>query len=208
MFQRLIVDVRAVPNLIADRHVLSPAEVGRAAEFGNDGDRNRYVAGRVLLRSVVGTTLDRSPAEVPVVVIDGRPAIDTERPPQVSLSHSGDVVACVCGPFPVGIDVERVLDAEPEPTLVRRTCSVRERSQLARVADPAAEFTRFWTRKEALTKAAGVGLGVTLSLVDASRDRPGVPWPGRYRVHDLDDLPDGYLGAVAAQGVGWRVTRR
>lgn len=52
----------------------------------------------------------------------------------------------------VGIDIEGIRHAEPE--LIVRTMNAEEQAQIHSDRD----FTRFWTQKEAIVKAQGVGI--------------------------------------------------
>ena len=56
--------------------VLSPAEMARAARFGTDALRHRWMAGRSALRIVLGRTLGIDPAAVAIVRgVRGRPEL-------------------------------------------------------------------------------------------------------------------------------------
>ncbi|MFZ2631797.1 MAG: 4'-phosphopantetheinyl transferase superfamily protein [Desulfosalsimonadaceae bacterium] len=71
-----------------------------------------------------------------------------------SLSHKPEIVAGVVAGQPVGIDIEMVRPAPPG--LMKRITDAEER----RLAEPVTDlvFFRFWTAKEAVLKAVGVGL--------------------------------------------------
>lgn len=72
-----------------------------------------------------------------------------------SISHDAERVAAAVFPAPVGVDLERI--AKRRPALVERVLTRAERGLLPGPDDNA--FIRAWTAKEALLKAAGVGLG-------------------------------------------------
>jgi 4'-phosphopantetheinyl transferase len=183
---------------------LSPEEVNRAASFRRLEDRNRFVAGRRLARRLVGSATRLSPAAVRLVVTDGRVSIEGHPQLQVSISHSGEWVACVVSDRPVGVDVEQRL-AQLDPTLVRRSCTPRETAAIAAAPDSRAEFTRMWVRKEALVKAAGIGMAVPFDRLDVGDDVVALPSrPDGWRLADIEVGP-GYHGAVAATG-SWRTT--
>ncbi|RJP84769.1 MAG: 4'-phosphopantetheinyl transferase superfamily protein [Desulfobacteraceae bacterium] len=71
-----------------------------------------------------------------------------------SLSHKPEQVAGVAALQPVGIDIETVRPVRPG--LMERITDAEER----RLADPVTDlvFFRFWTAKEAVLKALGIGL--------------------------------------------------
>lgn len=96
----------------------------------------------------------------------GRPYLrppDPDRPaPDFNLSHSARHAVCVlwCGRGRVGVDVEEPIPASRAERLKGRVCSPRELALLPDSLEPTAlstEFTRIWTRKEALCKQDGRG---------------------------------------------------
>jgi phosphopantetheinyl transferase len=125
-------------------------------------------------------------------------AADVAAAPFVSLSHSGDLVACaVSAGGPIGIDVERIRPERPVAALAETAFGPREADAVLRLG--AAEFYRIWTLREAFIKAAGTaGLMDRTDLVPfgttAGRRIDGRDWHFQYR-----DLPGQYgLGLVAA----------
>lgn len=72
-----------------------------------------------------------------------------------SLSHKPDYVAGIVARVPVGIDLERIRPVSPG--MYQKIADAREWA-LAAKAEPLQTFFRFWTAKEAVLKAAGVGL--------------------------------------------------
>jgi phosphopantetheine--protein transferase-like protein len=109
-----------------------------------------------------------------------------------NLSHSDELaVIVVARGAQVGVDVERLRPLARVDALARLVCSAAEVAALG--ALPASErsdaFLRLWSRKEALAKATGAGLG------GLARPDP------RLRVSDLPAI-DGYVGAVATRRSG------
>lgn len=73
-----------------------------------------------------------------------------------NISHSGQYVTCVVSDRPVGIDIQVIRSYYPD--VARRVYNPRELEQIKNSADPAAEFTKLWTKKEAYLKMLGCGL--------------------------------------------------
>lgn len=72
-----------------------------------------------------------------------------------SISHKSSCVAGVVAPIPVGIDVERIRSVSP--ALYAKIATTEEWQQGGQ--EPELNlFFRYWTAKEAVLKAAGVGL--------------------------------------------------
>lgn len=175
------VHVWALP-LDAPQHVverLSPAlsddERTRADRFVFERDRRRFVAARGWLRAVLGQCLGVDAGEVRFEYsAAGKPSIaprPNQRPLHFNLSHSEELAVVAVTPLaPLGVDVERVRPLDDADALVARFFSRNEhRAFSALPADqrPPAFFA-LWTRKEALLKATGEGLGQPLSLVEVS----------------------------------------
>jgi 4'-phosphopantetheinyl transferase len=70
-----------------------------------------------------------------------------------SITHKPQYVGAVVAPSPIGIDIERI-DERPE-SLFQKTASVAEWGLADKTATT---FFRYWTAKEAVLKAAGIGL--------------------------------------------------
>ncbi len=86
-----------------------------------------------------------------------------------NLSHCKSAVMCVISNgAPVGCDIETT-QATIEPEVMRLCLSQLEQSLVTRSADPCVEFTKLWTRKEALLKLTGDGLSTDnlTSLLDS-----------------------------------------
>lgn len=81
-----------------------------------------------------------------------------------NISHSGIYVACAVADRPVGIDIQMI--SEYRPDVADRVCSKAELAEIAVSDNPAAEFTKLWTRKEAYAKWAGEGIGRVMSVTE------------------------------------------
>lgn len=180
---------------------LDDAERTQAARFAVDHVREPYVAAHGGLRLVLGRYLGEPPAALRFETrADGKPSLAGATTLHFNLSHSAGLAAvAVARTREVGVDVERRRAVHHEAGVARR---IMGDSELARYqALPERErcdfLLRLWARKEALVKAAGVGIRASL------RGVPSEPAEGdRFAVVDLD-VP-GYAAAVAAEGHDWR----
>jgi 4'-phosphopantetheinyl transferase len=149
-------DVRSHPALDAFESWCRPDEIARADRFRAAVDRDSHLAGRAIVRAVVGGWADCAPVDVEIVAVDGeRPhlAAPTLGGLSFSIAHSAGRIACAFrAGGPVGVDLE--------PRLARRVLTPRELAALDGLGGAAlvAAFLRAWTRKEALLKATGRGL--------------------------------------------------
>jgi 4'-phosphopantetheinyl transferase superfamily len=132
----------------------------------------------------------------------GRPYVPDDPELRLSVSHAGDVVlVALARGSRVGVDVEAVR----ERGIARLPAhALTERELEAFACDPSLElFLSYWTRKEALLKAAGVGLAVEPSLIDLPECGPGVSaLPEQFgaaeRWYANGIWLDGYVVALAA----------
>ena len=201
-------------------HLLAPDERDKAARFRFDIDRQRYVAGRVGLRVLIGRLLDTpankltftyGPKEKPSL------AANVDPPLEFNISHSGELILIALSRGrAVGIDVERIRADVAALDIAGRFFSENERNALARL-DPAVQCRAFfacWTRKEAYIKAQGDGLSLPLAAFDVTLvpgeparltgTRPNPAEAARWSLHDLPAGRD-YKAAVAVEGTGWKL---
>jgi 4'-phosphopantetheinyl transferase len=188
---------------------LSADERERAARFVFDVHRRRFVAARASLRRVLGLCLDRDPASLAFEYTDrGRPSLRLASHPDFdfNLAHSGDVALLALSSRTVGVDVEQRRDMPNALAIARRFFSRRELAALKRLPDDTRGqgFFSAWTRKEALIKAVGAGLGgleeIEVSLapdeIAAVLRAPG--GGGAWQLFHVEPSP-GFVGAVAVQ---------
>ncbi len=158
---------------------LSAAESLRAARFVRPADRARFVASRAFLRRVLGRYLGQPPQDVRFVSgPQGKPGVfpgGAAPALAFNLSHAGGwAVVGVARGASVGIDIEPTsahvgLDdlagvMSPREARAMRSCPP---------ADQARALLILWTRKEAVVKGEGVGLGAALDRIDATRPAEG-----------------------------------
>jgi 4'-phosphopantetheinyl transferase len=122
------------------------------------------------LRAALAEGLGLLPKQVPLERDrDGRPIVRGTAL-EVSVSHSvGVILVAVASGLRVGIDVE-VVRTGPWRLLPTHALTPRELRELDACSPGSwsAALLRYWTRKEALLKAAGVGLAVDPRSVEVS----------------------------------------
>jgi 4'-phosphopantetheinyl transferase len=211
----------ATPVVEQLARALSEDERARADRFVFDRDRRRFQAARGWLRAVLGQCLDIDAGEVRFdYSAAGKPSLaaaENLRLLHFNLSHSEDLAVVAVTPLaPLGIDVERLRPLDDADALVARFFSSNEiRAFTVLPADQrVAAFFALWTRKEALLKATGEGLGQPLSLVEVSF-LPAEPArvvaiadradrAARWRLEHLTPRT-GFVGAVAIERTDARV---
>lgn len=124
----------------------------------------------------------------------------------VSVAHSGDVVlVAIASTRDVGVDIEVLRPDVGGWALVEQALTEQERERLDAIAAPCRpeSFLHTWTRKEAILKAAGVGLGIDPRRIELDGlDVVSVPPEiGVAREWTLADVPlPGYAASVALRG--------
>jgi 4'-phosphopantetheinyl transferase len=173
--------------------LLTEAERQRRERFAMEGDRERFVIGRALARTMLSHYAAIRPREWRIDIDErGRPLLG-HRPPGVAdlrfnLSHTPGLIACaVAIGREVGVDVEHVGRQVVHDGIPERFFSPREVADLR--ALPADEqglvFFDYWTLKESYIKARGLGLALPLGQFSFSRHESRPP-----TISFAPELPD------------------
>jgi len=183
---------------------LSADERQRAARFHFEKDKNHYVAGRGMLREILGRLLGVEPGELVFAYgVHGKPCL--AMPPaknslHFNVAHSDSlVVYAVSREHEVGIDVERIRPVREVEDIAAHIFSEPERAQWHRFPDDKKTegFFNCWVRKEALLKARGDGIGEPLNQIETffNGDLPG---SGQFSLRSLLPALD-FAAAVATK---------
>jgi 4'-phosphopantetheinyl transferase len=198
------------PQLAACESLLSHDERARAAKFVLDPPRQTFVISRAALRKILGQYLGVAATNVKFVYdAFGKPQL-VDAALSFNVAHSGELtLIAVSRAGQLGIDVERMRNVETSLEIAAKNFHADELNVMrtAHAAEAANVFLRCWTRKEAILKSMGVGLGypldafnvLTVSSIDTPVELPGHEShaAARYWLCDLDPASD-YRAAVAA----------
>jgi 4'-phosphopantetheinyl transferase len=202
--------------------LLSEDERHHHARFQFERDRHAFLIARGHLRRILGAYLSLPPAGVAFDYTQyGRPCIAARESPlnpaefEFNLSHTRTLaVAAVARSLKVGVDIEEIRPIEL--SIAQHVFSAGEQQAL-RSLNPEqflAGFYRCWTRKEAVSKAEGLGLNMEFSRFSVSlgaSDPPRIEDAGDVLSHTwlLQDVPaiDGAIGALATSELPSRVMR-
>jgi 4'-phosphopantetheinyl transferase len=206
--------------LAALQPTLAPDEVQRAERFHFQRDRQHFIAGRALLRLILGRYLRMAPKQIPLAYTAyGKPFLASPADQgqySFNLSHSaGIALYAVTRARAVGVDIERIRSDLDHQQIAARFFSPAEQAQLLALPAPlrSPAFFRCWTRKESYIKAHGQGLSLPLDqftvsltpheparLVHSSAAGEALRWSLR------ELFPDpGYAAALTVEGQGWRL---
>jgi 4'-phosphopantetheinyl transferase len=198
---------------------LAEDERQKAADFLFEGDRERFVVSRGVLRALLGYYLHRPPGSLGFAYsAHGKPLLSEDFGICFSTSHShGLVLLAFTRGRDVGVDIERVRADLGLEGIAERCFSPREVATLHSLCNDLREqaFFACWTRKEALAKAEGKGLALPLCRFEVTLipgepavllDTNGHPLePTKWTLREL--IPDpGYVAALAIEGNGLRLS--
>ena len=192
-----------------DLSLFGEDERARVSRLRFEDDRRRFLVGAALVRILMGVGLGCHPRHVRVrrdcrqcggyhgpVTVEGADVVS------LSVSHaSSHVAVAISESGVVGIDIEDGRRPLSE-RVARSFLHPDERKSTVQEGD----LLRVWTRKEAVLKAAGVGLSVTPAEVvvgpgapaSVTRLPPSVCLPQPLNLFDFD--LEGAVGALAFAG--------
>lgn len=171
-----------------DEQELSASRRAKAATLSNANDRARSLCAGWALDAALRTVGLRE-REVTVVCDDhGKPFLKDHPHLHFNLSHSGKWAVCVLSDAPVGVDVEQIRSVDTV-RLAKRWLPENQAAELKTCppSEQTERFFKFWTQRESLLKAQGVGLSGISTAGETGY---------RFREYPLD----GYVLTVCAGG--------
>lgn len=190
------------PWLHDARNLIDAADRGRVERRRFAADRDDLMLGYALHRLLLAAALGRDAADVPLIRDErGCPRL-ADRSLWTSLSHvDGYIALAVTAIGPVGIDIELATRAAVMPEIAERVCHPADAAAIAGLVPPAWNIAllALWVRKEALLKAAGVGLEREMSGFSAPEIGllPLSPLAGEMTQLRMLDAGPRWVGAVA-----------
>lgn len=123
--------------------------------------RNRQNADNMLVGAALARYLLWQELRIPYTAVIaygsyGKPYLADYPKAHFNISHSGQYVGCSVCDRPVGIDIQEIVSYRSE--IAANVCNLAEMAQLGTSVEPAAEFARIWTKKEAFVKLTGNGI--------------------------------------------------
>lgn len=177
---------------------LGTQEIERTSRFKSAKLRQQYVASRAMLRALLADHTG-SPAASFNIYTDRRGKPICSGGPAVSISHSGDTVACaVMDATDIGIDVEFPTHSRDVAAIAERYFVHQEAEWLA--AGPPERFYMLWVLKESWLKATGAGIAGGLDKLCCTVVPPRIvpePDSAPCAALRLYTLGDGLLGIAA-----------
>ncbi|RCJ14501.1 4'-phosphopantetheinyl transferase [Nostoc sp. ATCC 43529] len=195
------------------RETLSSDEITRAERFHFPQHRQRFIAGRGILRSILGRYLGIQASEVKFNYQQrGKPVLAetfAKSGLKFNLSHSQELGLCAVNcQREIGVDLEYIRPVSDLEALAKRFFLAREYEMLRSLSSNQQQeaFFRYWTCKEAYLKATGDGLSqleeveVFLTPTEPAKLQISEDW-------SLFELvpANNYVSAVAVANFGWNL---
>ena len=184
---------------------LNESERERLAKFLREEPRNTFLASRALLRSVLAEKLHCPPLQLQIEPDANdkpqliAPQLNSPQRLHFNLSHCrGWVVLAVSDSGPVGVDIESTHRNNNILGIAKRFFQADEYALLAALPEAArAElFCELWTLKEAMVKAAGLGIGRMLAAVGVGIHDGEINWRLREDFSEVTKNPAALLYAI------------
>lgn len=159
--------IAAPTNVLSDvllqslTRLLSTEEQAQASRFRKQDDQQRYILAHGLKRLCLSQLLGIEAMELQFTIgPKGKPYCDNANAPAFNLSHSGNwVLLGLSSSGDIGVDVEYaervVSDAVAEYFL-----SADQLDTVRQDGRPQQRLMAYWTQKEAISKAFGLGLSI------------------------------------------------
>ena len=130
--------------------LLSNEKKEKVKRFRHPDDKKRTVCGEVLAKRAISEISRKKVEELYFETKkSGKPFCKNEHI-EFSISHSGDFCVCAVNETPIGIDIQKIVPYNEK--VARRVCSYEELEIIEKSRDKAREFTKIWTKKEAVLK--------------------------------------------------------
>jgi len=196
--------------------MIPKAEREKSKRFRLEILRTRYIKGHHLLRTLLGMYLgiDFFDQEFHYNQY-GKPSLKNEKDSNsiyFNLSNSENI--CVCAftkDGDVGVDMEKIHNMTNMDSIVERFFSPSENIKFCSLPEHSRKksFFKYWTRKEALLKAMGVGLSFPLDKFDVLSDEDNASQVSiitrhqnaetEWTLRDID-IFEGFASALALEG--------
>jgi 4'-phosphopantetheinyl transferase len=210
---RVFLDRLSKPDLDFLFQVLDSNEQSSANTFLKEADKHRYIAAHGVLRIFLNEMLGEKGYTIAKNAY-GKPYVP-QASIQFNLSHSGNMILLAfTNNIPIGVDVEQMRDIDNLDLIVKEYLHPNEVKELSacQLHESDQAFFSCWSKKEAVSKALGLGLSFPLNAFSVS----SVPLLGNWCLNLPLKHPqswtllafkpsDGYFAAIAAPKSGLMV---
>ena len=183
---------------------LTTSETERGNKYHQLKDRQRFVISRGAQRNILGRYLNQPAHALQFILGDNKkPYLPAQSGVnlQYNITHAGEWILLAVSHTPVGVDVEYIDTVFPFADILPEHFS-QEEVGFINSENQHDRFFTLWTRKEALLKATGQGLGEHLKStpsLDGAHELPGILL-GAEKDWEINsfNLIDDYKASIAA----------
>ncbi len=136
--------------------LLSEQRREQCLKFRHEQGRKTCAAAYLLLRQALREEYGLLEAPLFDYGEHGKPVLRQWPRIHFNLSHCKEAAICVVSDKPVGVDIESI--HRYSESLARYVMNDAEMETILHADNPAFEFTKLWTRKEAVVKLSGHGI--------------------------------------------------
>lgn len=189
------------------RELLDPSEIERATRFRFEVDRERFIIAHGSLRSLLGEQLSEDPARIQLERGPyGKPFVPGSEL-RFNLSDTKDAMLVgITKGQEIGVDIETMQRRVDHLAVSEHYFTPEEVEAIALSSDTKRRFLEYWTRKEAVLKASGVGIMDDLKVlrVDAALNEMTISHEAfvrhaaaEYHVHTMHLGPEHIISLAA-----------
>jgi 4'-phosphopantetheinyl transferase len=162
IFKILVADhYQSIKKLIPE--ILSDSEIEKANRIFSLTDKERYLASKYFLRTILSQWVDATPNQVDFITHEHKKP--TVKGVEFNISHTGEYIVIAVSPEVIGIDLEYINQSFDFGSLLDITFIKEEIEFIGNEPIDSAKFYTLWTRKEAVLKASGEGASNNLHLI-------------------------------------------
>ena len=190
------------------KSLLNQAELVRAGKYLQRKDHDRFIVSRGAQRIILGWYLSAPPEQLEFVLGDNKKShlfSEDGNPLHYNVSHSGDWVVLAIATSQVGTDVEFIDEAFKFQDILPDNFSKEEAAYINK-ENSIERFFALWTRKEAILKATGQGLGEHLQITPAlDGEHPlhsTLTGADKKWISNSFYIQPGYIGSVVVEDAG------
>lgn len=175
-----------------DTNGFSKHRIQRLREIKRENERIRSAGAERMLIHAISVMFPQMHIPLEYEVDDlGKPFFTNMSGIYFNLSHSGNIAVCATAYIPVGVDVQqqrRINKGIAAKYYTEAECEY--------VGESSEEFSRIWARKEAVSKAVGMGLQIGFGNIEVLGEK--TEYNGKmYSVSDIECGFDGYFMALS-----------
>ena len=184
---------------------LTSTELQRAKRYHFEKDRNRFIICRSILKILLAEQIGLEVYEISIDIHPNKkPYLSSHPSVFFNVSHAGEYALIAIGKNIVGVDVEKVDQDYDYSETIPHIFNKTEIDILSATTDLKRTFFKFWTRKEAIVKATGIGISDDFAQIPASDGLHVLESELLGNIPNLlvlsFDLDEHYIGSVAFEG--------